>query len=124
MADHDISPGQAWRTFTPSVTGITSPGGIARYCVVGSTCFISLAVNGTSNATTKTLTLPITPANITSMQWVGHLTVQDGGSGQTGAGEIVINPADANPSLYKTLTAGAWTASGAWFAIGLAFYEI
>lgn len=113
-----------WFNFAPATTGITGAGGKARFRVSGRVVTLAFEITGTSNATTKTITLPITPANISGQQWVGHLTVQDNTATQTTPGEIVINPNNASASLYKNCAAGAWTGSGAWFAIGVCHYEI
>ena len=113
-----------WFNFAPATTGITGAGGVARFRVVGRMVTIVLSINGTSNATTKAITLPITPANIAGDQWVGHLTVENNGISQTTPGEIVVNANNATASIFKDCAAAAWTGSGAWFAIGVAHYEI
>lgn len=113
-----------WFNFTPSTTGITSESSVCRFAVIGRNVFLALNLTGTSNNGAKAITLPITPANISSIQWITPLTVKDNGTVQTTPGEIVINPNNASASVYKNTAAGGWTASGAWFAIGAGTYEI
>lgn len=113
-----------WFNFAPATAGVTGAGGVARFKVTGREVTIAFEITGTSNATTKSITLPITPANITGLQWVGHLTVEDNGASLTTPGEIVVNPNNASASIYKDTQADGWTASGSWFAIGVCHYEI
>lgn len=113
-----------WFTFAPATTGVTSAGGLARFACNGRVVSLALNLTGTSNSTAKAFTLPITPANPGSIQWIIAVTVKDNGSIQSTPGEVVINPATASADIYKTSAAGAWTNTGSWFAIGPGQYEI
>lgn len=113
-----------WFNFAPATSGVTSAGGVARFCVNGRLVVLALNVTGTSNSTTKQITLPITPANIAGLQWIGPITVKNNGSILSTPGECVISANTAAADLYKDTAAAAWTNSGAWFAIGEAHYEI
>ncbi len=113
-----------WFNFAPATTGVTSAGGVARFCVNGRAVVVALNVTGTSNSTTKQVTLPITPANISGLQWIGPITVKNNGTILSTPGECVITNNTAAADLYKDTAAAAWTNSGAWFAIGEAHYEI
>jgi len=57
--DGDI--GGAWKTWSPTVTGFsgTPTVELARYTVHGKTCTLCISINGTSNASTFTFTLPV-----------------------------------------------------------------
>lgn len=113
-----------WFNFNAALTGTSAVTPVTRFSVVGNTVNLELAFQtGTSNATTKTFTLPITPANISNIQWSFPFIVKDNGTTQTTPGLALINPNNASVSLYKTYGLGAWTASGGWFAIGSCSYE-
>lgn len=65
----------AWQTWSPTHTGFSAApaGGIYRYRYIGDEIEIEIVepTDGTSNATTFTMTLPVAAATITNMEWVG-----------------------------------------------------
>ena len=104
----------AWKTWTPTFAGFSADptGVIARYSLVGKLCAVSVIItgNGTSNATTFTMTLPVAAAN-TGAQ-VGMILAVDNSSGLTSPGVIATRAASTTADLYTTLTGTGWTGSG------------
>jgi hypothetical protein len=103
---------QAW---VPTLTGFSSdPTGItARYVLNGKmcVCYFTYTGNGTSNATTKTITLPFAAAN-TGIQ-IFPIRVTDNGTIQTTVGQLITrvnsNIADVGKVFGSTTN---WTSSG------------
>jgi hypothetical protein len=66
--------GGAWSNWSPTLTGFSAnpTNSVYRYIQYGKTVFIAInqGTNGTSNAATFTISLPVTAATITNMQWV------------------------------------------------------
>jgi hypothetical protein len=106
--------------FSANPTSVT-----ARYVLIGKMChvYILRGANGTSNATTFTLTLPFAAAN-TAIQSAALATVVNNSSVLTAPGRIdtVVNSTTAN--LYTTAGAAAWTGSGGKRAFVNLTYEI
>lgn len=112
-------------TWSPTFTGFsTDPTVIASYIVIGKLCYVNVhtTVNGTSNATDFTMTLPFTANRISR----NHLItcVNNGATvtatlcdGRTAVGSNVL-------TLYTTLVGGAWTGSGTKAANFDLVYEI
>jgi hypothetical protein len=127
------NPGSAfgfpdWFTFAPTVGGFSAnpTTTMYRFCVNGRTVIFPFrqGVAGTSNATTFTMTLPITPANPTNGQWfMSLIPVQDNSAFLTSPGIAVVSGGSATMDLYKTIAFGAWTNSGTKSASGTAIYE-
>ena len=106
--------------FSVNPTSVTS-----RYALFGKMChvYVLMGANGTSNATTFTITLPFAAAN-TAIQSAALPAVVNNGSISTTPGRIdtIVNSNVAN--LYLTAGAGAWTASGGKRAFINLTYEI
>ena len=129
----DIENAPSWQDFTPSLQGCsgTPTINVARYCQIGKLVVVVFNMQGTSNQTYKTFTLPVAmAANAAEANTVQPVAARDNGTFQTVAG--VFNPgfdmhAAANSttvcSIYKTIAFGTWTASGTWQAQGEFFYE-
>lgn len=97
-------------TWSPSWTGFSvNPTTVyARYTLRGNVCTVWFkATTGTSNATTKTLTLPFAAldADVRSLQSIINNGANNGGLIQTAVGSNVL-------TAYATIAAGVWTASG------------
>lgn len=102
-------------TWIPTFTGFSVDPTIssARYTRVGRLCtaHIAMSANGTSNATTATMTLPFAAAN-TAVQTFPVLIVDNGTIGaDPGKLNTAVNSNVA--SLFRTLASGTWTGSGA-----------
>lgn len=118
--------GGASTAWTPSLTGWSAnPAGVYRYIKIGKfvTCWFRQTSNGTSNATTKTVSLPLAATTITSMQWMGQCLIVDNG-GAAVLGHVLINSAGTTAS-FIIAGATAWTGSGnARIAYGTITYEV
>lgn len=98
-----------WSSFTTK---------IIRYRVIGKQVFVSVVLEGTSNSTSSTFTLPFQSKNIGSLNMAY--------STNNGVNVIGTFDASANSStcvLYQNLLT-SWTASGSKRIYGQFFYEI
>lgn len=72
----DVVTTSAWTTWVPTFTGFSADptGGIYKYRTVGNEIEIEIREpnNGTSNAVDYYITLPVTAATITDMEWMGY----------------------------------------------------
>lgn len=111
-------------TWTPTWGGFSAApsGGVARYVKIGKMvyCFVNSWAAGTSNATTKTITLPFNSASADVMAGMGHAF--DNGAFSTNPMRIDTRAASATADLYKDINATAWTASGSAVADFAFFY--
>lgn len=108
----------SWATasWSPTITGFSSSpaNGIYMYTQTGKIVdlFITQPTNGTSNATTFTLTLPVTARTIAAAQWVGYGQIVDNGSVPTTPGLITITSAGTTLSVFKDFSGASFTSSG------------
>jgi len=103
--------GLAW---TPTFTGFSAdPSGVHRYTKVGKfvTLYIRHNTSGTSNATTFTITLPVTAATITNMLWTDTGLLMDNNVGVLGSG-LILSAGTTMAFFTTALVAGAFTNSG------------
>lgn len=116
--------------YNPTWTGFASNPSNAsiRFSIQGNV--VSLAANstpGTSNDTSFQMSLPVTAATITNMQW-GAVPwfIEDASSTQTNAGQAVIVSGGTTVILAKTLAGagGSWTNTGLKGANFTIIYEI
>lgn len=103
-----------WSSFAPQYGGFSSaPTDTSVYKVVDDICFIhrDVSTNGTSNATTFTMTFPFQFANPAAIaNWVA---TTDNGATSSTPGHMQIASAGSNSaSMYKTFYQGIWTGSG------------
>jgi hypothetical protein len=104
--------------FSVNPTSVTS-----RFSLVGKICFVYILCggDGTSNATTFTLTLPLPPRNneaqITNFTTNNTLTLST-------PGRIVWTAGSTTATLSRDMAGTAWTASGGKRANISLFYEI
>jgi hypothetical protein len=138
---YDVQP-QAWPgwfNWSPTITGYsTNPTTTAyRWKCDGTmvTLAVREAVAGTSNATSKTYSLPCTALTLANTFWAGHAVSVDNGNIVTatqGAGTVPIATSIATASGVSTFTAYpsasstvAWTSTGtARVVFGSLIYEI
>ena len=109
MAHVAQSIGQ-WVAYVPTWTGFSAdPTSVtARYTLNGKMCsvYVVPGSQGTSNATTFTVTLPFNAKNVCAYV----IRVADSGTWQTG---LLTTAAGSNiATVYKTTAAGAFTNSG------------
>lgn len=111
-------------TYSTSFTGFSAnPTAVtARYTVNGKivTVYWSMTA-GTSNATTFTMTLPLTAANTTE-QYSASSSARDNGAATTTFIRTRVNSNVAD--LYKVTVGGAWTGSGTKGVTSSFVYEI
>jgi hypothetical protein len=102
-------------TYSPSVTGFsTSPTIVGKYLLFGKLCFVYITVNpagnnGTSNATTFTVTLPFT-AQASNLQTGFISTLNNTTTWSTGM--IVTRTGSNIADLYTSGNFVAFTAAG------------
>lgn len=114
-----------WFNFTPTITGFSTSGHLnnCRYRIDGNMChfyFDNFNTSGTSNATTFTVTVPVSPA-INQMPFASNY-VNNGTQGTT-PGMIRTQNATLTLDLYTNWNAAAWTNSGTKWARFLAIYQ-
>lgn len=118
-----------WFNYAPTVTGFsaTPTGTINRFYISGRKVTLSIyqATAGTSNATTFTISLPVTSANPGVAQWESVVTsISDNSSGLTTPGRAYIPNSGTVLTLSKDINGAAWTASGTKRGSVQIFYEI
>ena len=105
-----------WFSWTPTLTGFSSDptSSVYKWRAYGQTikCFIRQGATGTSNATTFTISAPVTAATITNMVWSTAASVTDNGTFLTTPGVVAIITAGTSFSVYKDAALGAFTGSG------------
>lgn len=108
---------------TSTVVGFSSTTiKVVKYCKIGSTVFWRCELDGTSNSTSLTFTLPYeNVGNSGGCMSLGR--VCNNGSGLAGAGMAIIGVSSKIVNLRSTLTSAAWTAANRKFFYGSGFYE-
>ena len=117
----------AWTSFTPATTGWSgTPTTFGKHAQIGKTKYVKLFVNGTSNATTATITnLPAALINTTNADVQAYFRAIDNGSAGTSPGSAYIAPNSTTVQLFKDSAHGNWTGSGNKQVIGLLLiYEV
>jgi hypothetical protein len=105
-----------WLTWLPTYTGFTGtvPTGTETYKVVDDIVYIhrDVSTDGTSNATTFTMTFPFAFAVANAIySWVA--TTDNGATSSTPGHLQAVSAASNVGSLFKTFYQGVWTNSGA-----------
>ena len=115
-----------WQNYTPaSQTGWTAlPTGNYRYIAIGKLVILRIAMTaGTSNATTASIALPFTAANVVGSVGGANAYAIDNGTGLTTMSKWAIGANSTVIDFYKDAAAGAWTASGTKRINCVAIYE-
>lgn len=116
-----------WFSHSPTWGGFSvNPTAICRFSVWGRAVdlLVSTTGAGTSNATTLTLTAPITPAGINGMTWTVPVILGDNGALQSWWGRCDLSSGSSTITCYRDNVGTGWTASGSkWVAFHLR-YEI
>lgn len=116
--------------FVPQLTGCTAAtygSGSFRYQLVGSQLIAEIGASAfmTSNATTKSITMPFTLSSSSSAQGTQYpVRGYDNGAPLTSPAILVGAAGSATFDLYKDFSWGAWTNSGLWLGQGFASYEL
>ena len=113
--------------YQPSWTGITAAQtGVFRYWIKDRICTVAhtRSANGTSNATSFTVTGPLASANIASMIWRGSGGGTDNNSNLTSPILCTIAANTTTINLFKDFAGSAWTSSNAKGADIILSYEV
>jgi hypothetical protein len=110
-----------WFNWTPTFGGYSgSVTGTKLFSINGNTCFLILDILGTSNATTLTMSLPVTPA-------VGGTIISrtlDNSAVSANPGFIQITNGNATATIFPLLSGGTWTGSNNKGCLTDGFYKI
>lgn len=111
MANPQGYPG--WFNFAPSLTGFsgTPTVNVARFMVIGNTCFIKLDGTGTSDATTAGFTAPISTTSQTNND-MAALAVTNNSLSLAQPGDAYLSGAGTVWGVYRDSTGTSWTNSG------------
>ncbi len=118
-----------WFNWAPTVTGFSSvPATVAyRFKITGRQVFMVIAqkTDGTSNANTLSVSLPVTAATIgTGGIWTGtNGFARDNGANVTVATRWNINSGGTTIDFYKDMAVATWTTSGGKRVYCEAWYE-
>ncbi len=103
--------------WSPTIGGFSAnpTGGLYYYVQIGKvvTLFIAMPNNGTSNATTITLSLPVTARTLSGMEWSGFGGGVDNGTPLTTPSLLYV--ASSSPStltIFKDTSGASFTTSG------------
>lgn len=124
LGNNATSVGGAAQTWAPTITGYSANPSNSSYSYirVGNLVFCQMTenTNGTSNASTKTYTLPFTAKTRSNASWRGYAQIVNNGSG--GQGLILVDSGASTVQFYATNNGGAWTASGSASIVAAAFW--
>ena len=110
-----------WATFAPATTGLVAETvNVARWIQVGKIVYVVYNAQGTSNATTKTFTLPITTASLGTFNLYPCYATDNGVVGSS-PGLLELANSSTTATLTKTMAGTAWTNTGSW-QVGVAFF--
>jgi hypothetical protein len=115
-----IAASDAWTTYAPAATGFSSKtSDTGSYQQIGKIVFADVSINGTSNATTLTFTLPVAPKKD-----MNYAQFRAGDAGASSVGMLnLIFANGTTATAYKNAANDAWTASGNKFFFGQFTYE-
>lgn len=116
----------AWTDYgaTSTVVGwAATPTKNIMYKLIGKTCFVQVLIDGTSNDTVVTFTLPYTSAN-TNASTNAAVYGYDNGAGLTGACRAYLAVNSSTVTVYSDMNTGAWTNTGNKGIYGQFWFEI
>jgi len=90
-----------------------------RFSVVGNVCLLDFFIDGTSNATTLTFTLPFAPSQLRRTPCRGT----DNGALQLDVASLALSVSSTTADVAKTFQGTGWTASGNKAVIGTVSFE-
>lgn len=95
-----------------------------RYTQVGKIVYVQYDIDGTSNATTISFTLPIAAANAASITYGASPSwAVDNGTSPTAPARLYLSGSTSTVNILKDLAGAAWTNSGNKVVVGQFFYE-
>lgn|GEM_PF-5175422 len=100
----------AYTVFTPTPLGYsgTPTTTLARYIQIGKIVTMDVSFTGTSDATTATFTLPVSPKSTAVYQ----LIATDNGTVATSPGLLSLTASSTTADCFLTLASGVWTNTG------------
>lgn len=130
LADSAVTPAKIfagngstwpWQTGTPLATGFASKtSDTLRYCVIGKVVVCTINIQGTSNATTLTFTLPFAAKDGTDSVMV---RAANSGAFLTTPGLITFVSSSTTASCFKDLSGAAFANTLVKGAVGVFTYE-
>lgn len=109
-----------WFNWTPTIVGFTGALvlNVTRFQVIGRTCYLNVILQGTSNSTSLTVTLPFTVTSTSVNNCpILPITARDNGVTLVDPGRCFISSTTVM-TFQSTLSGVAWTASGSKGALG------
>lgn len=123
---HLVAEVGSWVTYTPVWTGLSADPVMseAKYWRTGKNCLVQFrcGTDGTSNATTKTITVPFNAYAV--IQLASVTSVRNNGTTQTYPGYFQTRASSNVVDLFRDATSLAWTASGGFRASGTITYQV
>jgi hypothetical protein len=103
----DIITNSAWTTWTSTLVGWSgTPTQACNYIQIGKWVTVQIDINGTSNATNLTITLPIAAKKSIRL---AHIPGIDNGANLTVLPLVVLSAASTTATIYKDGNLSAWT---------------
>jgi len=124
---HEVNPVgyPDWFAYSATVTGFSSTTvALTRFRIIGRTLLLAWTISGTSNATSFSLTLPVTAATVANMFWQSVIYTIDNGTAGTGAEGAIIASAATSMNLAHNDNNAGWTATGTKAGLGSIEYPI
>jgi len=117
----DTTINDAWTAHTSVITGFSgTPTQAFAYMKIGKTVILRFLINGTSNATSLTFTLPFAPK--VSMRPAGFLC-DDNSTRVTGYGQLALTASSTTVTACSGSADQGWTASNTKGIQGVITYE-
>lgn len=96
---------------------------VINYKKVGKLVYVMFNINGTSNSTSVTFTLPLAAATQANSSFEACGVALDNGALQTAPSRIFLGSASSTVTVYKDLTTANWTNSGSKQTNGQFWYQ-
>ena len=116
----------AWTAFTSTIVGWEDPlatHALVNYKKVGNLVYVQFYLEGVSDTTAVTFTLPFTQISTNGVELKVAIQVQDNGTISTTAGLLVLAANSATVSCFKDMAGAVWTNSGTKRVQGQFWYE-
>lgn len=123
---HIVAEVGSWVTYTPVWTGLSADPVMseAKYWRTGKNCIVQWrsGTDGTSNATTKTITFPFNAYAV--VQFASITSVRNNGTTQAGPGYLQTRASSNVVDIFRDALSTAWTATGGFRASGTVIYQV
>jgi len=113
----DVAVGATWTDFggSSTIVGWVDPlasSSLINYKQVGNIVFVQFYLDGVSDTTTVTFTLPFTQISTNGVELKVAIQVGDNSVQLTTAGLLVLPSNSATATCYIDMSGAAWTATG------------